>query len=377
MHRRAADDESDCLVLSYHYVRGRSEAFPRLPALDPAHFEAQLTALLRDRRSEDHASFLDAVDRRRPLPGRTFLLTFDDGLIDHYATVFPMLRARGIRGVFFVSAAGAEARPRVLNVQKVQLLLARLGGAAFGEDVRAGLAALGCPMVSTPPRAGMYRYDSPADVQVKHFLNYELPFEYADPLLDTLFARHIGHEEECARGLYLNEAMIREMSAGGMIFGFHTWNHRVLSRLSPEGQRAELEGGVEWIRSLTGQQSVPFCYPHGHAHAYKPRHREDPRRNRILVGVHRRAAGGRPGPRRPLRAPAVRHARCAGRRSACRRRAPPGGLPRRRFRGTRRDALIDENPVRDAPLRIRTELRVRHPGAGAARPPGSRGGRKR
>lgn len=270
MHRRAADDESDCLVLSYHYVRGRSEAFPRLPALDPAHFEAQLTALLRDRRSEDHASFLDAVDRRRPLPGRTFLLTFDDGLIDHYATVFPMLRARGIRGVFFVSAAGAEARPRVLNVQKVQLLLARLGGAAFGEDVRAGLAALGCPMVSTPPRAGMYRYDSPADVQVKHFLNYELPFEYADPLLDALFARHIGHEEECARGLYLNEAMIREMSAGGMIFGFHTWNHRVLSRLSPEGQRAELEGGVEWIRSLTGQQSVPFCYPHGHAHAYNP-----------------------------------------------------------------------------------------------------------
>jgi peptidoglycan/xylan/chitin deacetylase (PgdA/CDA1 family) len=268
MHRRAADDESDCLVLSYHYVRGRSEAFPRLPALDPTHFEAQVAALLRDRHSVDYASFLDAVEGRRPLPGRTFLLTFDDGLIDHYATVFPILRAHGIAGVFFVSAAGAEARPRVLNVQKAQLLLARMGGAAFGEEVRAGLAALGCPMVAAPPRAGMYRYDNPADVHVKHLLNYELPFEYADPLLETLFATHIGREDDCARGLYLNESMIREMSAAGMIFGFHTWNHRVLSRLSPDGQRAELEGGVEWIRSLTGQPSVPFCYPHGHAHAY-------------------------------------------------------------------------------------------------------------
>ena len=270
MHGHAAEGESDCLVLSYHYVRDRSPAFPRLPALEPARFEAQLAVLTRDRRAQDHAAFLDAVDRRRPLPGRTFLLTFDDGLVDHYATVFPILRAHGVTGVLFVSAAGAGPRPRVLNVQKVQMLLAVLGGAALAEEVRAGMAARGRPVVSTPPRAGLYRYDAPADVHVKHLLNYELPFEDADPLLEALFARHIGNEEECARGLYLNEAMIREMAAAGMVFGFHTWNHRVLSRLSPAEQQTELAGGADWIRSLTGQRSVPFCYPHGHAHAYTP-----------------------------------------------------------------------------------------------------------
>jgi peptidoglycan/xylan/chitin deacetylase (PgdA/CDA1 family) len=260
--------QDNCLVVSYHYVRDSSiTSFPRLNTLSPASFERQIAELERDRTVLDYDGFLAAVDGRRSLEGPSTLLTFDDGLIDHFATVFPALAARRHRGTFFISQASNSAAPRVLNVQKVQLLLARLGERLL-EEVEGTLAMAGAGLLNQTAHASLYRYDSAAIRRVKQLLNYDLPFELADTLLGELFRMHIGDEAEIASELYLTPDMIREMADAGMTFGYHTRDHRVLSRLPLDEQRAQLEDGVLWIQTLTGQTSVPFCYPHGHAHAY-------------------------------------------------------------------------------------------------------------
>jgi peptidoglycan/xylan/chitin deacetylase (PgdA/CDA1 family) len=266
--RRSPGSRDHCLVVSYHYVRDSSvTTFPRLKALHPAGFERQIAALERDRTIVGYDGFLAALDRERALDGPNVLLTFDDGLIDHYATVFPALAARGHRGIFFISRASNSPAPRVLNVQKVQLLLAQLGDGLW-EEVEGALAVTGPGLASQAPHASLYRYDSDAIRRVKQLLNYDLPLEIADTLLAKLFRSYIGDEAKIASELYLTPAMIREMARAGMTFGYHTRDHRVLSRLPLDGQRAQLEDGVRWIQALTGQTSVPFCYPHGHAHAY-------------------------------------------------------------------------------------------------------------
>jgi peptidoglycan/xylan/chitin deacetylase (PgdA/CDA1 family) len=71
-----------------------------------------------------------------------------------------------------------------------------------------------------------------------------------------------------ARSLYLDAAKIGEMARGGMTFGYHTQTHRMLSRLDAGAQVAEVAPGVRWIRDLTGQARVPFCYPWGGPHTY-------------------------------------------------------------------------------------------------------------
>jgi peptidoglycan/xylan/chitin deacetylase (PgdA/CDA1 family) len=47
-----------------------------------------------------------------------------------------------------------------------------------------------------------------------------------------------------------------------------TERHRILSRLSALEQGTELQRGVRAIRTLTGQESVPFSYPYGHKQTY-------------------------------------------------------------------------------------------------------------
>lgn len=254
----------------YHYVRDSAKtAFPEIKALGVADFVAQLESLRARGPIGDYPALEAALDGGPALAAGSALLTFDDGLVDHHTTVFPALRARGLTGIFFVTGTNLASSPRLLTVHKTHFLLARLGIETFAAEVRRLLESFaGNSAGALHSLLGVYRYDHNAESATKHLLNYELPFDVADRMLDGLFRRHIGDPAEFAASLYLSPSMIREMVAGGMAFGFHTENHPVLSRLSPAEQRAEVALGVERIRALTGQQSVPFCYPYGHAHTY-------------------------------------------------------------------------------------------------------------
>jgi peptidoglycan/xylan/chitin deacetylase (PgdA/CDA1 family) len=259
-----------CLVAMYHYVRDAEDTlFPAINAVSASAFQAQLDAFARECPAVDYPAFEACVRDRRPVDRACALLTFDDGFADHYETVFPALARRGWRGVFFLAGEALDDPARVLNVHKTHFLLARLGAEPFARAVREALArqAVGAGQ-GLGWRSEVYRYDQSADLETKHLLNYELPYEVADRLLDELFAEHLGDEHAFAGRLYLAPGQIREMARAGMTFGFHTERHRVLSRLDEAGQRAELASGVARIRALTGQPSVPFCFPYGHPHTY-------------------------------------------------------------------------------------------------------------
>ena len=258
-----------CSVVFYHYVRDSEQtAFPGIKACRVADFGAQVEWLAGRYQVVDYDLFARALEAGRPLD-QAALLTFDDGFQDHFTGVLPALKTHGIRGLFFLAGATLSDSPRLLNVHKTHFLLARLGPTRFGAEVNSSLTSLAGDTglaITLPP--DVYRYDAQDEGKIKHLLNYELPLEVTDRILDDLFNRHLGDPKEFAAALYLTPTMIREMAAAGMTFGFHTETHPVLSRLSRHDQRCELIDGVEQIMALTGQPSVPFCYPYGHSYTY-------------------------------------------------------------------------------------------------------------
>ena len=259
-----------CTIVFYHYVRDVARTdFPDIKALSPSEFAAQLDWLQTRFDVIDGPTFELAVRTGTGFDRPTALLTFDDGFNDHYEHVFPVLRSRGLGGVFFLVGSTLGEAPVLANVHKTHFLLSSLGAERFAHEVGAALIAEG---VSTAAdvggRDGIYRYDEAPDVRIKRILNYEAPYPVADRVLSTLFARHIGESQAFARRLYLSSGHVREMARGGMTFGFHTESHPVLSRLTREEQRTELRNGVGAIRALTGQETVSFCYPYGFPHTY-------------------------------------------------------------------------------------------------------------
>jgi peptidoglycan/xylan/chitin deacetylase (PgdA/CDA1 family) len=255
----------------YHYVRETSATpFPGIRALAPALFERQLDWLQANFTLVDLARVDAAFNGGPPLPSDSALLTFDDGLVDHHEVVFPVLRARGLSGVFFASYDASGPEPRLLSVHKTQFLLATMGARALERAVLAECALTPARAEPARPVFGADEWDEADERATKQLINSELPFAEADRVLDLLFERHIGSAAATARALYLNAEAIGDMARNGMAFGYHTRTHRMLSRLDDRAQAQEIESGVSWIEGLTGQTRVPFCYPWGGPDTYTP-----------------------------------------------------------------------------------------------------------
>src|SRR5260221_7782207 len=115
-------------VWMYHYVRDpgdTAEAGSGIPGLPTARFAAQLDEMAQHNHMVSWAEVRAAIQTGQPLPPDATLLTFDDGLRDHYLNVFPLLKARGLSGTFFVLAR-PPAAGLVLG-HKIHYLLVALG----------------------------------------------------------------------------------------------------------------------------------------------------------------------------------------------------------------------------------------------------------
>jgi peptidoglycan/xylan/chitin deacetylase (PgdA/CDA1 family) len=67
----------------------------------------------------------------------------------------------------------------------------------------------------------------------------------------------------------LNSRVIREMAMSGLIeFGAHTQSHAILSQLTPEVARNEIEQSIAATQRLTGRTCELFAYPNGLARDY-------------------------------------------------------------------------------------------------------------
>jgi peptidoglycan/xylan/chitin deacetylase (PgdA/CDA1 family) len=93
-------------VLMYHHFAEPGPAI-RTDTLrwtvSPAQFARQVEYLkAHGFRTIDSRMMADALLRGKPLPEHAVMLTFDDGWQEQYSVVFPLLKQKGMTGVFFV-----------------------------------------------------------------------------------------------------------------------------------------------------------------------------------------------------------------------------------------------------------------------------------
>lgn len=163
-------------ILMYHYVRPLSpddDPIKRGLTVEPGLFRAHLNYL------KEHGYFtislyeLDqALSDGRELPRQPVVLTFDDGYIDHYETVFPELREHGFVGVFFVITGLADTnRQGYLNWSQIQEMAtarmsmephtknhAELSGQSYDEIVYEVLGSIESLETYTGSRPHLFAY---------------------------------------------------------------------------------------------------------------------------------------------------------------------------------------------------------------------------
>lgn len=252
----------------YHYVRPEPDDFPHFRYLHIEDFRQQLDWLEEAYGFISQGEFEHAVRTKTPVPGA--ILTFDDGLSDHYNFVFPELRRRGLWGIFYVPTGMYQTR-ELLDVHRIHALLGRYGGVAVLDALE--------PLIdgemledrqNAAFRANTYRFqdNDEATNRVKRILNYYISYRWRSGVLSNLYSALNGHHSYGFDGFYLTIEQLREMADAGMIIGSHSVSHPVISKLDVASQRAEIEQSFAFLEETLANSVSTFCYPYGGFHNF-------------------------------------------------------------------------------------------------------------
>lgn len=254
-------------VVMYHIVQpAGSGVLARLKGRGKDEFAEQIAYI---RRHYSPVSLLDLAAAARgesTLPPRPVALTFDDGYASHARLVGPMLAEARIPATFF-PVTSALVNRSVLNVNKIQCVLAAADVAAIVSRVEAAITAHGG---TTPAEYRQQwfkpsRWDPAEVVYVKRLLQHALPEAVREPIVDELFRAHVTSDERgLADELYMTVDQARELLNCGMTIGAHADRHVRLPTLPRAEQAAEIDGALRVFDALAiPKTNFVYSYANG------------------------------------------------------------------------------------------------------------------
>lgn len=260
-------------IVMYHYVRDLPRTrYPGIKGLLTRDFEGQLDYIARHYSVCSFSQVIAAMRGTGELPSNGCLLTFDDGLIDHYMTVFPLLQERGMVGSFF-PPAGAILEGRVLDVHKLQFILAASSDHCRVAEQLFDLLRPYRSEHSLPGNDQLWqehavpdRFNTTEAALIKRLLQRTLPKGVRSEITANLFARHVSEDEQAfAHELYMDMSQMRCMTRHGMEFGGHGYHHVWLGSASQEDQVLEITRTLQFLTTVYGCQPADWvmCYPYG------------------------------------------------------------------------------------------------------------------
>jgi peptidoglycan/xylan/chitin deacetylase (PgdA/CDA1 family) len=259
--------DNGTLSVMYHYVRdNEKENTPNLNSLDINNFKKQLDWLEDNFEPMSFVEYDKCVKENSKFPDNKFLLTFDDGLKDHFTYVYPELKKRELWGQFYInSQVYLEKEPLAVHI--THMILDKIGAEKYTMLVQDELKNYGVN-IEDFHLEGVYRYDDISYGAIKRLMNYLLEYGIRDQIIDNLFFQFFNSKKQFCRDVYCNESEIAEMIRGGMVIGSHTHSHKVLSRLSYSKQYEELKMSYDYVSETFNIINPVFCFPYGHTHTY-------------------------------------------------------------------------------------------------------------
>ncbi len=254
-------------IVMYHYVRDLPRTkYPQIKGMLLDDFREQVRDLSEQFEMPSIEACISYLRGEYQPKRELCLLTFDDGLKEHYREVTPILQEQGVPGVFHLITACTNDKA-VVPVHMNHFLMAALDFDTYRSELTNYIGI--SPDVDMAIARRTYPWDTAEVAAFKYFFNFVVSPEVRDSAVKVLFEKYIGSEQEFAEELYINWDEAREMQKAGMTLGGHTHMHRPLSSLSTDELNADLVRCTSLLRKeLHPQELWPFCYPYGKSHSY-------------------------------------------------------------------------------------------------------------
>lgn len=262
-------------VLNYHriYPEDGHQAFFRSNiSATPSQFSEQLDYLKTRFNVISTQRLVAHFQGENPLPPNAALITFDDGYYDNFRYAYPELKRRDLPAIIFL-ATGYIGKEKPF----------------YWDLISYGLGTTSVDHLSHPA-VGEISWDEASDLNKISGLVVEklklLPEAEKVKAVDQILAKlDVTISEGQFFGLMLDWDQVKEMSENGIEMGAHTVNHPILTRISIDDAKSEIQESIARVRAATGKAVEAFAYPNGQSGDFNSGIQEILAQNRCQVGL--------------------------------------------------------------------------------------------
>lgn len=229
------------IIPYYHMISDQNVLHVRnlYPYKGERQFRRDVEFLLNHFRPVSISDVMEYAAGIRSLPGRSFLLTFDDGFREMAEIVAPILLQMGAPAVFFLGSAFVDNRQLCYDHKKSLIL----------EHLKRSIS----PRV----RAEIKRRIGSVDI-------LSIDWEHSAVLDQIAEVLSIDFDEYLKKNSpYLSSQAIRKLIHSGFGIGAHSVDHPLYSSLPLDEQLRQTEESVRFVRETYDLGYGAFAFPHG------------------------------------------------------------------------------------------------------------------
>lgn len=262
-------------VLMYHYVRKiKKSSYPNIKGLELDLFKQQIRYLKKYYEFIDYNDLVENIYGSKKLKKNSILLTFDDGFIDNYEYVFPILFKENIKACFY-PITSTISENKISDVHKIHFILENINNLELiKRECYKVIKNLKKDNVISESYEEIYNKlafsnedDNKDIIFFKRLFQHYLKSEIRTDILNKLFLKYVNQDQvNFSKNLYLNLNHIKEMSKYGMTFGNHTHNHNWLGKLNKKKQKLEIENSLDFLNASIDNFKInnwTIAYPYG------------------------------------------------------------------------------------------------------------------
>lgn len=258
-------------IVMYHYVRDlKNSRYPQIKGLDYDLFKQQIEFFKNNFNVITMEEMIAFYDEGYKLPEKAMLLTFDDGYVDHYTSVFPVLNEYKMQGSFYISGKTFVDHV-LLDVNKIHFILASANINTLLKDVYEQLDYYRGNEYDIESNEDLFnkyaianRFDPKEVIFVKRLLQTVLPEDLRTKISSKIFEKLIGIKEDIfARELYMNYDQIKCMKNSGMYIGIHGYDHYWLGNLESNKMQTDISKALACMDGIIDTSKWIMNYPYG------------------------------------------------------------------------------------------------------------------
>ena len=245
-------------TIMYHYIRDNDSRSPYFNNLTKTAYLQQIKIF-----EKKYGIIKNSDDLLKQ--NKKILLTFDDGLKDHFFAAKVLSKINRI-GIFFLPTLPLESK-KILNVHKVHLILGKIKPLIALEELKNYMKEkkikLNFKNFKTKYKNTYKTFnDNVHKNEFKKIINYLI----SDSILQTKLLDHLLNKFKIYpihKDMYLNNKDIKEMLKMGMIIGSHSHSHTILTNMDYKKQLNEISTSMKILKKQFKIDIKHFCYPYG------------------------------------------------------------------------------------------------------------------